>query len=254
MGKRIIKLEARPNLKHPFFYLLHSVLRNVESILLGKYLDFTDSFIYTLLMFVGEFFSGLFVFLYQKKFVKKTLFQTVSTSKSKDLELIITNKRVRIIDKISKIIFILLCCAFFDYIQFLLYIEYSKLINLDSRLGGVLLIFDALFYIYALKFSILRHQLFCLIIIGICLLIIIITELIFQKINFFFSYYMVLVLFLYSLLGKFFCAMIDLNEKYLFDYNNVNPFYALLFEGFFGIIFSFIYAIYDNPFKKITKE
>ena len=48
--------------------------------------------------------------------------------------------------------------------------------------------------------------------------------------------------------------MIDLNEKYLFDYNNVNPFYALLFEGFFGIIFSFIYAIYDNPFKKITKE
>ena len=65
---------------------------------------------------------------------------------------------------------------------------------------------------------------------------------------------MVLVLFLYSLLGKFFCAMIDLNEKYLFDYNNVNPFYALLFEGFFGIIFSFIYAIYDNPFKKITKE
>ena len=205
-------------------------------------------------MFVGEFFSGLFVFLYQKKFVKKTLFQTVSTSKSKDLELIITNKRVRIIDKISKIIFILLCCAFFDYIQFLLYIEYSKLINLDSRLGGVLLIFDALFYIYALKFSILRHQLFCLIIIGICLLIIIVAELIFQKINFFFSYYMVLVLFLYSLLGKFFCAMIDLNEKYLFDYNNVNPFYALLFEGFFGIIFSFIYAIYDNPFKKITKE
>ena len=94
----MIKLEARPNLKHPFFYLLYSALRNVESILLGKYLDFTDSFIYTLLMFVGEFFSGLFVFLYQKKFVKKTLFQTVSTSKSKDLELIITNKRVRIID------------------------------------------------------------------------------------------------------------------------------------------------------------
>ena len=56
MGKRIIKLEARPNLKHPFFYLLYSVLRNVESILLGKYLDFTDSFIYIYLMFVGEFF------------------------------------------------------------------------------------------------------------------------------------------------------------------------------------------------------
>ena len=41
------------------------------------------------------------------------------------------------------------------------------------------------------------------------------------------------------------------NEKYLFEFNNMNPFYALLFEGFFGFLFSFIYGIFNNPFKKI---
>ena len=43
--------------------------------------------------------------------------------------------------------------------------------------------------------------------------------------------------------------MIDSNEKYLFEYNNINPFYALMFEGFFGFIFAFFYCLYENPFK-----
>jgi len=43
----------------------------------------------------------------------------------------------------------------------------------------------------------------------------------------------------------------SINEKYLFEFNNMNPFYALLFEGFFGFLFSFIYGIFNNPFKKI---
>ena len=43
--------------------------------------------------------------------------------------------------------------------------------------------------------------------------------------------------------------MIDSNEKYLFEYNNINPFYALMFEGLFGFIFAFFYCLYENPFK-----
>ena len=43
--------------------------------------------------------------------------------------------------------------------------------------------------------------------------------------------------------------MTDSNEKYLFEYDNVNPFYALMFEGFFGFIFSFFYCLYQNPFN-----
>ena len=47
--------------------------------------------------------------------------------------------------------------------------------------------------------------------------------------------------------------MIALTEKYLFEFNNMNPYYALLFEGFFGFLFSLIYDIFNNPFEKINE-
>ena len=45
--------------------------------------------------------------------------------------------------------------------------------------------------------------------------------------------------------------MIDSNEKYLYEYNNINPFSALLFEGLFGLLFSLAYDLYYDPFEKI---
>ena len=252
MGKKIIKFSVRPNLKYPFQYLMYNIIREIESILIFKFLDFTDPFIYNIMMFAGEFFSGLIVFLYQKKFVNKTLFKIVSTSKSKDLELITTNTSLKTIDSVPKMIFILFCCALFDFIQLVISIDSVEYVNFDLRLGGFLIIIDALFYKFALKLPILRHQFFCLIAIGICLLIILLTEFIFQEINFLFSYEKVFFFLFVSLFGRFFCAMIDLNEKYLFDYNNVNPFLALLFEGFFGIILTLVFYIVYKIFKGIT--
>ena len=49
-----------------------------------------------------------------------------------NLELIKTENRVKKIDGILKIIFILFCCAFFDFAQFILSI--NKLINLSSSI------------------------------------------------------------------------------------------------------------------------
>ena len=150
-------------------------------------------------------------------------------------------------------IFILFCYALFDFIQLIISLNTSNFINLDSRLGGFLIIFNSLFYYFALKLPI-RHQFFCLIAIGIYLLIIIITEFIFLEANLCITYWLFFLFLLYSFLGQFYCAMIDSNEKYLFDYNNLNPFYALLFEGFFGILFSIIYGIFYDPFKNIIKQ
>ena len=123
MGKKIIKFSVRPNLKYPFQYLMYNIIREIESILIFKFLDFTDPFIYNIMMFAGEFFSGLIVFLYQKKFVNKTLFKIVSASKSKDLELISTNTSLKTIDSVPKMIFILFCCALFDFIQLVISID-----------------------------------------------------------------------------------------------------------------------------------
>ena len=248
----MMKVEVRPNLKYPLQLLLYNELRNIESILVNKLLKFSNSLVFTPLMFLGEFLSGLIIYFYQKKFVKKNIFKDASPDKYMNLELIKTEQHLKKIDSIQKIIFILFCCALFDFIQFILGINTPQFINISasvsSRMGGFLTIFDALFYYFILRLPIFRHQFFCLIIIGICLVLIIILEFIIQDINIFVSYGQLFVTYLLSFVGQFFSAMIDSNEKYLFEYNNVNPFYALMFEGFFGFIFAFCYCLYENPF------
>ena len=192
MGKKLIKFATRPNLKHPFQCILYYVLRDVESILIDKYLEFNDPMLFTTLMFIGEFFAGLIVYLYQKQFVKRTSLNDQKKNLLMKEIMKKAEKRIRIIDNIPKMIFILFCCALFDFIQFLLSINTPQFINVSnsfsSRLGGIVLIFDSIFYYFVLKLPIFKHQIFCLIITGVCSLIIVITEFIFQEINIFLSY------------------------------------------------------------------
>ena len=78
---KIIKFATRPNLIHPLQSLIYSVLRDIESTLVEKFLDFNDSLVFTHLMFIGELFAGLIVYLYQKKFINKSIFKVVSQDK-----------------------------------------------------------------------------------------------------------------------------------------------------------------------------
>ena len=253
----MIRFALRPNSKYPLQLLLYNELRNIESILLNKLLKFGDSLVFTPLMFLGEFFFGLIIFLYQKKFIKKNIFKEEGPDKYMNLELIKTENKIKKIDGIPKIIFILFCCALFDFVQFIISMNTPQFINIsssiDSRLRGFLTIFDALFYYFVLKLRIYKHQFFCLIIIGICLVLVIIFEFIFQEINIFLSYGYLVIAIVLSFIGQFFSAMIDSNEKYLFEYDSTNPFYVLMFEGFFGFVFSFFYCLYQNPLD-VLKE
>ena len=47
--------------------------------------------------------------------------------------------------------------------------------------------------------------------------------------------------------------MVGLNEKYLFEFSNINPFFVLFFEGIFGFFSSVIISPYYNPFKEIIE-
>ena len=120
--------------------------------------------------------------------------------------------------------------------------------SLCSRLSGILLISAALYYIYDLKFNILRHQIFSLIVIGACLVIVIITEFIFQEINIFLPYGHFFLALVIIVLTHFFNSLLDLIEKYLFEFNFFNPFKALMFEGLFGFLLSCIYCIFNKGF------
>ncbi len=82
-----------------------------------------------------------------------------------NLKLYKAKNELRKIDGFIKIFFILFCCSFFDFVQFILSINTPQFINVSnsfsSRIRGLLIIFDALFYYFVLRLPALRHHLFC---------------------------------------------------------------------------------------------
>ena len=249
----MMKFALRNNLKYPLELLIFSYLRDLDNILIDYFFNF-DSLIYMSLMFLGEFFFGLIIYLYQTHFLNKNKGLKVNTYKS---IILIRNKENLAIDSKTKIIFLVFIAGFFDFVQFMISLYTPKFLyisgSLESRLGGFLTVFDALFYYYVLKLPIARHQYFSLIIIGICLILVIITEFIFQEINIFLSYGQFSMVFLLNFLLQFCNSMLDSVEKYLFEYNHLNSYLCLLLEGLFGFILSFIHGLFHSPFEEIIE-
>jgi hypothetical protein len=59
----------------------------------------------------------------------------------------------------------------------------------------------------------------------------------------------------YSLvIGNLICvAFTDIIEKYLLEFDYMNPFLTLLIESIFGFIFIAIYSFGKNPFKDVMR-
>jgi len=249
----MMKFALRNNLKYPLELLIFSFLRDLDNILIDYFFNF-DSLIYMSLMFLGEFFFGLIIYLYQTHFLNKNKGLKVNTYKS---IILIRNKENLAIDSKTKIIFLVFIAGFFDFVQFMISLYTPQFLyisgSLISRLAGFLTVFNALFYYYVLKLPIFKHQYISLIIIGICLILVIITEFIFQEINIFLSYGQFSMVFLLNFLLQFCNSMLDSVEKYLFEYNHLNAYLCLLLEGLFGFILSFIHGLFHSPFEEIIE-
>ena len=249
----MIKFALRNNLKYPLELLIFSFLRDLDNILIDYFFNF-DSLIYMSLMFLGEFFFGLIIYFHQKHFLNKNKGPKVNTYKS---IILIRNQENLAIDSKTKIIFLVFIAGFFDFVQFMMSLYTPQFLyisgSLISRLAGFLTVFNALFYYYVLKLPIFKHQYISLIIIGICLILVIITEFIFQEINIFLSYGQFSMVFLLNFLLQFCNSMLDSVEKYLFEYNHLNSYLCLLLEGLFGFILSFIHGLFHSPFEEIIE-
>ena len=249
----MIKFALRRNLIYPLQLIIWNLVRKLETMLISYLFKFND-LIYTPLMFIGEFLSGLLIYFYQKRFIKN---KNNKPSKFFSITLIQgVNNDIISPDNTIKMHLLIGFVAFFDFIQFMIWtVTVPKYLYISdsivSRLSGILTISDALFYYYVLRLTIAKHQLFSLIIIGISLVIVIISEFLFQHINIFLQYsdfiFMLLLTFLCEVLG----ALIDSIEKYLFEYDFLNPFYVLMLEGFFGFFMSFLYFLIPGYWEDI---
>ena len=248
----MLKFALRRNLIYPLQYLIWTVLRDVESIVVGYFLEFESSSINVALMFMGEFLAGLIIYLYQKQF-------SLNNKKEKSGKLLtkeFTKTEPNFIkDGKIKIIFLLFSIGFYDFVQFILTRSMSTMISVsfERRLEGTFTIATAFFYYFVLRSPIFKHQFYSLVAIGICVLIVIITEFFFQEFNIFLTYGQFIIQLLLILFIEFIATWLQLVEKYLFEYDELNPFFVLMIEGIFGLIYSFIYSFVQNPFDGIIQ-
>ena len=250
----MIKFAIRQNVKYPLQLLIWFILREIESDLVSRFLNF-NSIIYTPIMFLGEFLAGLIIYLYQKQYLSKD--KTIKLSHFTSIQLNRVKSTKLMIDNKIKIAYLISFAAFCDYTQFVISLHISKFMNTSNsfeiRLFGLFTIYDALFYYYILKFPIFKHQYLSLFIIGFCLIILIISEFIFQEINIFLSYGQFFIYLFLIIIIHFISALLDSIEKYLFEFNNLNIFFVLMLEGIIGFILSFIYSLFQSPFDDIIQ-
>jgi len=246
----MIKFSTRRNLIYVLLLILSYYIRKIILILIGSIYEFTNSIFFTTLMFLGEMTTGFIINKYQKDYLPHN-----DKKEFKKGLIYIKNEKIHIDSRI-RIYLLYFMIAFFDFVEFTISVLYLPKYrefpgSLENRLCGLLIIISSLIYYYILKFPIFKHHLFSLIIIGICLIIVIISEIIFHKDIIFLLYPQFIQFILLIFFEVFFLALLDCADKYLMEYNSIPPCKILIFEGFIGAIFSFIGFIEDKPILKM---
>ena len=249
----MLKISLRPNLKYPINLIIWNFLRKIISILISGLFHFNASVIYTFLMFLGELIGGYLVYRYQRAFIKN------SNKKAKKIKLVhfsivIEENKMARADGLIKISFLVIMTAFFDFFEFILSTYYIDKIHkisgsLQLRLGGVLILASSLLYWHLLKFQIYKHHIFSLIIFSICIIILIISEYFFQEFDGIITSKDLSLAILFSVISYISLTFDDVIEKYLIEFDFLNPFIILFRQGIIGIIFTIICALIENPFK-----
>ena len=247
----MIKFSARKNLMYYLLLVLTNIVRRIILMITDSYYPESISVFYNILMFFGEMSSGIIIHMYQEKSTKKKIIN------EKIYSIIAKKYKNFRTDSKLKIYSLLAMSSFFDFTEmYISYLYIPKLTyisaSLEDRLCGSLIIFNTLIYHYILKFPLFKHQIFSLIVIGSCLFIIIFSECFFQKEMIDISIFKYVLLIIFTFFELFFVSMMDSVDKYLMEFNSINPCIIIIFEGLFGTIYSLI-SFFDVDLKAKMK-
>ena len=250
----LIKIGIRHNLFYLLMLIIFNFLRNIDSIIIDQVVGLKSSLFLTFLMFLGEFLAGITIYSYQMKFLRES--KKPKYSNLMGVELIKPKTDISAPDKCYKIYFLIFIISYFDFIEFIsktFYIPKYQYISksLPMRLGSLLTFSSAGLCYLLLRLPFHKHQIFSLLIIFICSLIILFFELIIEILynnknilNYLYVLFLVFV-------NHFFTSFKDVIEKYLLEFNFINSFKVLMIEGIFGCIITFIYWIFEDSLDEI---
>ena len=256
----MIKFGFRKLHFYPLMFLLFSILRKtVETILKSRpYEDYLD-FLIPLLIFFSQFLFGLVIYLYYSK--KNNL---NNDSKGNVLSpiniepfLLLSNDYSFGNDGKIKVICLIIFASIFNAIGTIIRNEdllesMSKEEDngrLDFRVRGIQIIFSSLLCYFTLGINIYKHQKLSLIIISIFYAILIGVELIFSN-----DLLIKMLILLICIISNLFRSFLDVTEKYLFEYNYINIFLMLMYEGLTGLFFGIIKFFSSSTFKNDGKN
>ena len=249
----MIKITGRHNVIYIIQLVIWSNIRTIDKIILSHLYNFNKSAIFTVLMFLGELTSGALVYKYQSKYLRK---------KEDDNYINKVRKRSTSLQKYIykpnsiKIYILLFFATFLDFVEFIItsfYIKNFSYISssLDSRLYNFLVICNGIAFIFLLKIKIYKHQKLSLIIIFICLIITIASEYAFQIVDGVFTYDEFTLALVLILIEYFDLALMDIIDKYLLEFESVDPFFIIMIEGLIGFLFSILFCFIENPIENL---
>ena len=239
----MIKIRLRKNLLYLFVYYLGWYIRKIINMIINYLFNYSLTYIFLYLMTLGEIIGGFSIFMYQKNSWKEK-----KITKYFEVELIYNEKEIKARDRQFKKIILIFLAAFFDFMEFTignLFVE-----KLDSKVSPTAIV-SSLIYTNALRFKTGKHHKISLIFMSLGVLISLIIEIIFQPDNisfdrFIFARFLVCC---YLMCVSF----TDCTEKYLVEFDFMNPFKILMIEGIFQSILDIVISIGKDPFKDILK-
>ena len=237
---------------YPLMFLLFAVLRKtVETILRCQtYADYLD-FLIPLLIFFSQCLFGLVIYLcYSKKNISRSSSKAIVLSPfNNEPFLLLTDKSSLSDDGKIKIICLIIFASFFNAIG--TFIRNEDLLKpmtkeedngqLDFRVRGIQIIFSSLLCYYTIRINIYKHQKLSLIVISVFYAILIGVELYISD-----EILVKMLILSICIISNLFRSFMDVTEKYLFEYNYINIFLMLIYEGLTGLFF-LIMAFFMSP-------
>lgn len=245
----MIKIGVRKNLIYPLMLIIFTFFRQIDTKIMSNLLKFQGSLLLTLIMFLSEFLSGFILLIANYYSINNK--KGNNEAKFMGIKLIKSQNKIKVADNCYQIYLFIFFIAFFDFIEFALKTYFlPNIVNnynsFDTRLRGIVITSSAFLCYFLLKFPLYKHQIISLLIINICLITIIIIEY-YQNSEFF----ILTKILLFIISDHLFNSFKDIIEKYILDYDFVNPFQTLMIEGAFGFIFSFFFCFIENPLNGI---
>ena len=244
----MIKFAIRNNLYYPLMLALFYLLRSITDISLKEIFKFKSPYFLCILSFFSEFLFGGMTMWY-------------NNSNSESSSKVIKRMGIKLIQKksiISRadskiIIYILISFAsYFDYISityiifFLPFINKGENIALIKDVRSLQICISALLCHFTIKPNMARHQILSLIIISFCSITLFSTEIIKRRNEIIEK----LIKIGFTLISCISRGFFDTTEKYLLDYNFIDPFLLLLLEGIICSCLMFSLIFIDNNCKK----